>query len=80
MFLCLCAGIGEADGGDTNTIWPHAWSLDDSEYFNRCSYDASQRTFDGKIVNNYACSGEMTTIKEDQVVVDIDATPAATLA
>lgn len=76
----LFAGIGEADGGDTNTIWPHAWSLDDSEYFNRCSYNASQRTFDGKIVNNYACSSEMTTIKKDHVVVDKVRTGIGTIA
>ena len=55
----IYAGKGEADGGAENTIWPHNWSLDAAEYYDNCSYTESQRRFDGKYINNYACSGEI---------------------
>ena len=46
----LYAGEGEADGGETNTVWPHNYSL---EY-----YWGISCTVDGKRVANYACSNE----------------------
>lgn len=49
----IYAGKGEADGGTKNTIWPHAWTLSDAR-INR-----SKRTFDGIVVNSYACSNEI---------------------
>ncbi len=54
------AGKGEADGGADNTIWPHNWSLDAARYWNNCSYTTTQSRFDGKYINNYACSGELS--------------------
>ena len=47
----IYAGYGEADGGDANTIWPHAWYL----------YSAAGRKceVDGKIIDLYACGNEM---------------------
>lgn len=53
------AGKGEADGGAENTIWPHNWDLASAYYYDNCSYSTSQRKFDGKTINNYACSGEL---------------------
>ena len=47
----IYAGYGEADGGPTETVWPHNSSLD---YFWGVSC-----TVDGKKVANYACSNEL---------------------
>ena len=55
----IYAGKGEADGGAEETIWPHNWSLDAARYWNNCSYTTTQSRFDGKYINNYACSGEL---------------------
>ena len=44
------AGLGEADGGDPSTIWPHSWNLSDQ---NR------EAVFDGVKVESYACSPEL---------------------
>lgn len=55
----IYAGKGEADGGADNTIWPHNWDLASAYYYDNCSYSTSQRKFDGKTINNYACSGEL---------------------
>lgn len=56
----IYAGKGEADGGAEETIWPHNWSLDGARYWNNCSYTTAQSRFDGKYINNYACSGELS--------------------
>ena len=50
----------EADGGADETIWPHNWSLDGAYYYNNCTYATNKRKFDGKYINNYACSGELS--------------------
>ena len=76
----LYAGMGEADGGEPNTIWPHAWNMESAEYFNRCSYNASERIFDGKTVENYACSAELAKMMKDQVVLDTIRTGIGTIA
>ena len=76
----LYAGLGEADGGAPNTIWPHAWDLESAEYFKRCSYNVSDHTFNGKIVNRYACSGELAREEKDQVMVDTIRTGIGTIA
>ena len=47
----IYAGYGEADGGDANTIWPHAWNLY-SAAGKRCELD-------GKVVDLYACGNEL---------------------
>jgi M6 family metalloprotease domain len=44
------AGMGEADGGSANTIWPHSWSL---------SSAGLSLTLNGKIVDAYSCSAEL---------------------
>lgn len=43
------AGYGEADGGASNTIWPHQWEL---------SSAGVSLTLDGVQVDSYACSNE----------------------
>lgn len=55
----LYAGMGEADGGPDESIWPHNWSLSSAYSYNNCSYSKTKRKFDGKYVDNYACSGEI---------------------
>lgn len=49
----IYAGKGEADRGSENTIWPHAWDLTSAKI------DVNKRTFDGKLVDGYACSNEI---------------------
>ena len=55
------AGLGEADGGSANTVWPHSWDISAAE-------SATYR-FDGKIIDHYACSNETdaTTRRPDGV-------------
>ena len=55
----IYAGKGEADGGADETIWPHNWSISGAYYYKNCTYAENKRIFDGKTVNNYACSGEI---------------------
>ena len=47
----IYAGYGEADGGPENTIWPHNHSLS--------AWGYSNVRFDGKTIDNYACSNEI---------------------
>ena len=47
----IYAGEGEADGGASNTIWPHNWHL--------TYYGGSNLYLDGKLIDNYACSNEI---------------------
>ncbi len=56
----IYAGKGEADGGADNTIWPHNWNLESAYYYDNCTYAQNARRFDGKYINNYACSGELS--------------------
>ena len=56
----IYAGKGEADGGADNTIWPHNWDLESAYYYDNCTYNKNERRFDGKYINNYACSGELS--------------------
>ena len=44
------AGKGEADGGNSNTIWPHQWEISSAgKYLN----------LDGKTIDSYACTSEL---------------------
>lgn len=45
------AGYGEADGGASNTVWPHSWDI--------TSATSVPYIFDGVRINHYACSNEM---------------------
>ena len=48
--MILYAGKGEADGGATNTIWPHQYEL---------SYSGKDFNLDGKRVDHYCCLNEI---------------------
>ncbi len=45
-------GMGEADGGKEDTVWPHQWTLDEAQ-------PSQSYIFDGVQLNNYACSAEL---------------------
>lgn len=47
----IYAGMGEADGGSTSTIWPHEWDL--------YSATGSILTLDGVKISTYACGSEL---------------------
>ena len=53
----IYAGYGEADYSDSNTIWPHAYSLDDAKYYGDGSGPVTVAT--GLKVNTYACGPEL---------------------
>lgn len=64
----IYAGYGEADGGGATTIWPHNFSLSSAlyyglsyqtEYYVHSGSDYNMPLFDGKYVDNYACSMEL---------------------
>ena len=52
----IYAGKGEADGGATNTIWPHEWELSSAASYGDGS---GAQTLDGVRINTYACGGEL---------------------
>ena len=56
----IYAGKGQADGGTSETIWPHNWSVVAARQNKYCTYSAAQCTVGGKKLDNYAMSGEMS--------------------
>ncbi|MBQ1859257.1 MAG: M6 family metalloprotease domain-containing protein, partial [Paludibacteraceae bacterium] len=56
----IYAGKGQADGGTSETIWPHNWSVESARYYGNCTYSASECKVGGKKIDNYAMSGEMS--------------------
>lgn len=69
----IYAGKGQADGGTSNTIWPHNWEVESALYYyidgdeygengtiHYCTYSEAECTLDGVILNNYACSSELS--------------------
>lgn len=55
----IYAGLGEANGGDENTVWPHKSIISNQGV-----------TLDGMTVNTYACSAECQLIYQGGYVVD----------
>lgn len=53
------AGQGEASGGASSTVWPHAWYVRDGA--------GVTRSFDGVLLNRYACSNEWGSGRPDGV-------------
>ena len=49
----LYAGQGEAAGGDEDTVWPHEFNLENSDW-------GSKLVFDNIKVNTYACGSEQS--------------------
>lgn len=56
----IYAGMGQADGGTSETIWPHNWSVEAACQGGYCTYTATQCKVGGKKLDNYAISGEMS--------------------
>ncbi len=50
------AGYNEAEGGPSNTIWPHRWAVQPGFNFTN---NQNLIRFDGKMVFDYACSSEL---------------------
>ncbi|MBE6270655.1 MAG: M6 family metalloprotease domain-containing protein [Prevotella ruminicola] len=48
----IFAGLGEAAGGDVNTIWPHEWHLQYNDY-------GKTLTLDDVVIDTYACGPEL---------------------
>ena len=64
----IYAGYAESEGAGATTMWPHNWDLISALYFeysNMGEYYANSDTdyklpsFDGKLINAYACSNEL---------------------
>ena len=53
------AGKGQADGGTSETIWPHNWEVSSARQSGYCTYTASQCKLGGKTIENYAISAEL---------------------
>jgi hypothetical protein len=51
--LVIFAGYGQASGGNSNTIWPHEWALQYSDYGKYLPVGNNMR------INTYACSNEL---------------------
>ena len=56
----IYAGKGQADGGTSETIWPHNWSVESARYYSYCTYTEAQCRVGGKKLDNYAISGEIS--------------------
>ena len=53
------AGYGQADYGDSDCVWPHMWWLNERSQGGYANYTI---TLDGKKVNMYACTNELTKL------------------
>ncbi len=54
MTLFYYAGGSEAEGWDSDAIWPHQWSVQNSS-----SYEARSHRFNGKRLDRYFCTAEL---------------------
>ena len=64
----IYAGYAESEGAPETTMWPHNWDLVSAlyygnsnmdEYYANSDTDFKLPSFDGKLVNAYACSNEL---------------------
>lgn len=51
LVYVVYAGYGEAQGGEANTIWPHAWDI---------AGEGLSLRLNGKSIRKYACSSELS--------------------
>jgi M6 family metalloprotease-like protein len=56
----IYAGKGQADGGTSETIWPHNWEVSSARQYGSCTYTAAQCKLGGKTIENYAMSSELS--------------------
>ena len=54
--LIVFAGKGEADGGASNTVWPHEWGLSAAKYYGD---GPGALHLDGVKIDTYACVSEL---------------------
>ena len=61
VVFVIYAGMGEADGGDDNTIWPHNSSIQElvTDYPSYTKYKKSQTLLDGVYLDNYVVACEL---------------------
>ena len=57
----IYAGKGQADGGSSETIWPHNWKVSNARSYGSCTYTASECKVGGKVIENYAMSSELSS-------------------
>lgn len=50
LVFVIYAGYNEAQGANSNTIWPHAWDI---------HYGGKELTLNGKNIRKYACTSEL---------------------
>ncbi len=66
VVIILYAGPGEAQGANSNAIWPHQWYLSSAYYYGRSDYSSFQQN--GVTIDKYACfcetSGSSDTGKD----------------
>ncbi len=55
------AGMGEADGGPSSSIWPHEWMLSGAKFYGDGS---GAQTIDGVTIDTYACGAELNGFGE----------------
>ena len=60
MILMYYAGLNEAEYGDEDTIWPHQWSVQESDLKDG-NTRISSVSFDGVKLGNYFCTSELST-------------------
>lgn len=63
------AGEGEANGGSTNTIWPHRWVIDPTYNFSGSKEDTK---VSGVYLYDYACSNEICKSNEHSIGTDFE--------
>ena len=61
VVFVIYAGMGEADGGGTNTIWPHNWSIKElfDDYPSYSKYNRDDTKLDKVYLNNYVVAPEL---------------------
>jgi len=69
MTLFYYAGGSEAEGWDSDAIWPHQWSIQSSS-----SYEARNHEFNGKKLDRYFCTAELKGRKGNSTMCSIGPT------
>ena len=63
------AGYNEAEGAPSNTVWPHRWGIYPTSIYSSGNYygNVASVTFDGKRVEDYACTSELRSYSGSQM-------------
>ena len=63
------AGYNEAEGAPSNTVWPHRWGIYPTSIYGGGNYsgNVASVTFDGKRVEDYACTSELRSYSGSQM-------------